>query len=185
MEDLDTNRHAPEIASQERDIEEGGAGHTEQDRRKRVEERKYKRVPSKIAADFAVPGRGAESLAIEDAGLRAVDQHAPEGQLADDFVQGALADEPFFKDVAETVAGGSDEGEEITLDGIESCELVCAGDVVGTEDYAYAADAEEDSEDLSPVVAYFEDEEAHDYDDGDGPEFNELGRENCRLLRIC
>lgn len=103
MEHLDANRDAPEAAGQEGDVEEGGAREAEQDRRERVEEREDERVAREVSADFGVPVCGAEGGAVEDAGLGAVDQHAPESELPDDFVQRAFRDEPFFEDVAQAV----------------------------------------------------------------------------------
>lgn len=110
--------------------------------------------------------------------MRAVDEHAPEGELADDFVEGLFGDEEFFKDVGEAVEGGAQEGEEVAFDLVGGAELVVACDLVGAEDYAYAADAEKDADDLGPVVAYFEEQEGDDDYDYNGPEVDELGAEN-------
>ena len=85
-EDADANNHAPEIAREQADVEEGGRREPEHERREGVEERETEGVAGQVAADAAIPGRGAEGGAVEDARLRAVDQGAPEAELADDFV---------------------------------------------------------------------------------------------------
>ena len=111
-------------------------------------------------------------MAVEDGGLHAVDDHGPEAELADNFVERAAADEPLLVDVAETVEGGAEHGEQVAF------ELLAAGDAadggavdgVGAEKHAHAADADENAEDLRPVVAHFQEEEGEEDDDDDGPE---------------
>lgn len=97
--DLDTNRNTPERSRQERNIEKGSRTQSEQDRRKRVENCQDKRVSSKIPANLSIPGCRAERSTVENSSLRAVDEHAPESELANDFIQGFLRDEEFLKDV--------------------------------------------------------------------------------------
>ena len=55
---------------------------------------------------------------------------------------------------------------------------VGAGDVVGGQEDAHAADADEDAGDLSGVVAHVEDGEGDDDDEDDGEEVDELGAED-------
>jgi hypothetical protein len=50
--------------------------------------------------------------------------------------------------------------------------------VIGAEENAHAADADEDAEDLGPVVADAEEEEGYRDDDNDGPEVNQLRGED-------
>lgn len=175
---LHANRDAPERSCQEGDIEERRRRQAEQHRRKGVEQREDERVSREIPADLPIPRCAAERRAVENARLRAVDEHTPESELADDFVEGPLADEPLLKDVGEAVEGGAEEGEEVAFDLVCGAEVVGACDVVGAEDYAETADAEEDAEDLRVVVADLEEEEGDYYDDGDGPEVDELGAED-------
>ena len=50
--------------------------------------------------------------------------------------------------------------------------------MVGCEEDAHAAAADEDPGYLGPFVAYAEEEEGDDYDADDGPEVEELGGED-------
>ena len=59
-----------------------------------------------------------DGMAVENGGLHAVDEHAPECQLADDFVHGSLGDKEFFKGVAEAVEGLSEQAEKISLESV-------------------------------------------------------------------
>lgn len=118
---------------------------------------------------------------VEDACLGAVDEHAPEGELADDFVEGPFGDEEFFGDVAHAVEGGTEEGEEVAFELVaagDAAEAGAGGDVVAAEEDADSADADEDAGDLGDVVADLEDEEGEDDNNHDGPEIDELGGEN-------
>ena len=170
MENLDSNRHAPEVAREKGDVEEGGGGHAEEHRRERVEDGEDKRVARQVPADPAVPVSRAERRAVEDGSLHAVDGHAPEGELADDFVQRALADEVLLEAVAEAVEGGAEQGEEVALDLVGRGEGIVARQLVRAEEHADAADGEEDAEDLRPVVAHAQEGEGHYHHDDDGPE---------------
>lgn len=49
--------------------------------------------------------------------------------------------------------------------------------IAGEQD-AHAPDARQDAEDLAPVIADVEQEEWEDDDDHDGPEVDQLGRED-------
>lgn len=100
---LDADDHAPEIRRQEADVEERGGGEAEHDRCEGVEERQAERVAGQVPADFAVPVRVADRVAVENGGLRPVDYHREEGEEADHFVDGPFADEVFLRDVGEAV----------------------------------------------------------------------------------
>lgn len=102
---------------------------------------------------------GAEGVTVENAGLCAVDEHAPESQLANDFVQGPFRDEPFFEDVGETVERSAQKRKQIALDCVGSAKVIGAGDVVRAKDDAQTTDAEQDAEDLRVVVADLEEDE--------------------------
>lgn len=178
-EDAHADDDAPEVAREQADVEEGGRREPEHERRQRVEEREAQRVADQIPADATVPDRDAERVAVEDARLRAVDQHAPEAELADDFVQGPLADEEFLGDVAHAIEGGADEGEEVTFELVAARDgaVICgAGDVVAGQQDAHAADADQDAGDLRGVVAHVQEEEGEHDDEDDGPEVNQLRR---------
>lgn len=177
---LDPDDHAPEVARQQGDVHERGRRQAEDEGRGRVEEGQAEGVADEVPGNLAVPVGGLEGGAVEDGGLDAVDHHAPEGELADDLVDGALADEVLLDDVGEAVESGGEQGEQVALDlaaaGIVAA--VGAGDVVGGDEDAHAADADEDAEDLGVVVADVQQEEGDDDDDDDGPEVDQLGGEH-------
>ena len=54
--------------------------------------------------------------------------------------------------------------------------------MVGRDEYAHAAYANEDSDDLGPVVAHAEEDERDDDDHDDGPEVDELGAQDIGVL---
>jgi len=176
--DLNSDRYAPEIARQQRDIEEGSRREAEQQWGERVEDEEHERVADDVADDLAVPGSAAEGCAVEDPGLRPVDQHTPEGELPDYFVHGPLGDEELFEAVAEAVEAGSEEGEEVALQLVRGRVIVLAGDVVGGEEDAHTADAEEDAGVLREMVTHVEEDERDDDNNDNGPEVNQLGRED-------
>ena len=167
-EDAQADDDAPEVAGEQGDVEEGGAGEAVQDGYEGVEEREDERVAREVAADFAVPGRGAEARAVEDARLHAVDDHAPEAELADHFVEGLRGDEVLLGDIAETVECGAEEGEEVAFELVAGGDVAAVGasDVVASQEEAHARDTDEDSEYLGPVIANAEEEEG-DYDNDD------------------
>lgn len=57
-----------------------------------------------------------EGGAIEDAGLGAVDEHAPESKLANDLVQRSLADQKLFHHIAYAVERSAEQGEKVSFD---------------------------------------------------------------------
>lgn len=126
MEDLDADGDAPEVTGKQTDVEEGGGGEAKQDGCKRVEEREDKRVSREVAANLGVPHGRVERRAVEDASLGAVDEHTPESQLADDFVQRALRHEELLKAVTEAVKGRTEQCEQVAFDLIGRWECVVA-----------------------------------------------------------
>lgn len=114
--------------------------------------------------------------------MSAVPDHGPKGELADDFVQGPLGDEEFLGDVAEAVAEGAEEGEQIALDLVACADGVLgaggAGDVVARDEDADAADADQDADDLGDVVAHAQEAKRDDDDGDDGEEVDELRGED-------
>jgi len=87
-----------------------------------------------------------EGRAVEDAGLGAGDQHAPEAQLPHDLVQRALGDQELFDHVGETVEGRAHQGEEIALQLIPRVDAPRRGslsDVIASEQDANATDADQ------------------------------------------
>lgn len=179
VEDFDANDDAPEVARQQGDVEEGGRGEAEDEGRARIEDQEAERVAGHVAADFAVvPDGGSVAGAVEDAAHGAVDEHAPEAELADDFVERSLAHQEFLGHVAHAVERGADEGEEVAFELVAARDAAEAGalrNVVGAEEDADAADADEDADDLGRVVADVEEDEGDEDDDYDGPEVDELG----------
>lgn len=123
VEDSNADNDAPEVARQERDVLERGAGEAIQNGDQGVEERENQRVSGQVASNFAVPGRFTEGVAIKDGSLHAVDDGGPEPQLSDHLVQGPARDEPFLVHIAQPVAGRTEHGKEVSL------QLVAAADV--------------------------------------------------------
>lgn len=80
--------------------------------------------------------RGSKRRTVEDAGLCAVDEHAPERKLTHDLVQRAFGDQPLLKHVAEAVESGAEQGEKVAFDGTRGAKAVCARNVIGAEDDA-------------------------------------------------
>lgn len=117
---LDTHNHTPEVACQHRQIQQRRGRQPEDERRRGVEEGQADGESDEVARNGAVPGRIAEGLAVEDGSLGAVDEHGPEGELADDFVHGAFANQVFLRDVGEAVTGGGQQREEVAFDWVDS-----------------------------------------------------------------
>ena len=182
MEHLDANDHTPEIARQQRDIKEGRRGEPEHDRSAGVEDEQAECISRQVTAHFPiVPNRLFVAGSVENARHSAVDEHAPEAELADDLVQGTLGDEEFLGDVAHAVEGGADESEEVAFELAGSRDAAEAGplrDVVAAEEDADAADADEDADDLRRVVAHVQEDGGDEHDHDDGPEVDELRGED-------
>jgi hypothetical protein len=183
---LQADNDTPEVASQKGNVLERCTGEAVQDRYQGVEDEEDQGVACKIATNLAIPGRVAEAGAVEDAGLCAVDEGGPEPELADDLVQRPLGDEPFFIDVAQTVECSAQKGEQVAF------ELVAGGhvatirtsDVVRSQQQTHATNTDKDAKHLSPVVADLEKGKGEDDHDNNGPEVDQLRREN-RRVSIC
>lgn len=182
MEDLDADDNAPEVARQQGNVEKGGRGQAEHDGGARVEEEQAERVARQVTPNLAVaPHRLLVARAVEDGRHDAVDDGAPEAELADDLVERTLADEELLGDVTEAVKSGADEGEEVALELVaarDTAEAAALGQVVGAEEDADAADADEDAGDLRRVVTDVEEDEGDEDDHDDGPEVDELSGED-------
>ena len=182
VEDLDADDDAPEVARQQADVEEGGRGEAEHERRARVEDEQAERVARQVAADFAVAPHGLPvARPVEDAAHGAVDDGAPEPQLAHDLVERPLAHEELLGHVAHAVEGGAHQREEVALELVaarDAAEAGPLGDVVRAEEDADAADADEDADDLGRVVADAEENRGDEDDHDDGPEVDKLSGED-------
>ena len=116
--------------------------------------------------------------------MRAVDERPPEPKLADDFVQRALADEEFFGHVAHAVESGAGEREQVTLELVAARDRAVVGsacDVVAGQQDAHPADADQDACDLRGVVAHVQEQEGNHDDEHNGPEVDQLRREDRRV----
>jgi len=127
LKDMNANNGSPEIARQERDIKEGGGTHAENERNERVEYEKEEIEAGDVSTDFGLVNGdgGAKGIAIEDACLDTIDNHTPERQHTNDLIHWLLGNQKFLQGIRETVAGSSEEAEEIAFD------LVFGGEVVG------------------------------------------------------
>lgn len=170
MEDLDSNSHTPKISSQERDVEERGRGKTEHERGERVKDTENEGIPSEVTPNLRVPNRGGKLSAVEDPSLNTIDEHSPEGQLSNNLIHGLLRHQEFLQDIGETVEGGTEECEQVALHSVGGGECVVTGQMVGAEENAHAAQADDYAGVLGDVVAHFEEDEGDDYDDDDSPE---------------
>lgn len=166
------NSHTPETSCQQRNVEECRRSHAEHNRRKRIEEYQRERKTHEVPSNLSIPSCTGELVAVEDGGGNAVDNDSEEANHAYYLVQRTFGDEPFFEDVGETIESCAEGREKVAFDFCWAA--IGAGDVVGGDEDAHAADADQDSEDLSPAVADFEDEEGDDYYDNNGPEIDEL-----------
>ncbi len=112
---LDPDHHAPEVAREQADVEKGGRGEPEHEGREGVEEGEAEGVADEVTADGAGPGCSAEGGAVEDAGLGAVDEHAPETELADYLVQRPFTDQELLGHVTHAIERRAEQGEEVPL----------------------------------------------------------------------
>nr|POE52330.1 hypothetical protein CFP56_70249 [Quercus suber] len=179
---LGADDDAPEIAGQETDVEESGGGHAEDQRGGGVEPSQDEGVAGEVAADVVVPDVIGVIGAVKDGALDADDQHTPEGQLAEDLVDGTFADEELLKDVGEPISSRADEREQVALNGVGRLPAVRARDVVRGHQDAEPAAAHQDANVLRDVVADFQEDQRDEDDDGDGPEVDELRGEDGGVL---
>lgn len=180
--DLRTDNDTPEVAGEQRDVHKGRAAHAEHQRNEAVEHEHEDGEADDVTRDVAVKACTLEGVTIEDGGDDAVDDEAEETNEGEDVVHGGLGNEPFFKSVAETVAGCTGKSKHITLDRILAA--VGARKVVGGDEDAHTANGDEDTDNLGDLVADLEDEEGDDDDDGNSPEVDELRRQDvCVAVR--
>ena len=177
-EDVDADDDAPEVGRQQRDVEEGRRREPQQHRHERVEERQAERVPDQVADHGPGPARVADRVAVEDGRLRAVDQHGPEPELAHHLVQRFLRHQELLRQVRQAVEGGAQQREEIAPHRVLGLAAVAAGDVVAAEQDAHAPDAHQDPHNLRPVIPHPQHDEREDHDDDNGPEVDQLGRQD-------
>ena len=130
MEDLGTNDDSPEGACQQTDVEESSGRHAEDDWCQRIEDEQQQSVADNVADDLSIPVCLLDRMAIEDSSLNAVDKHAPECELTNNFVHGSFRDQELFKSVAETVKRLSEEAEKISLEGINGRVVVIFSNVI-------------------------------------------------------
>lgn len=179
---LNPNHNPPKVPRQQRYIEEGSTRHTQDNRRTTVEQEQDERVASEVATNGIGPvGRG-EYLVFEDTGYGAVDQDSEEAEHAQDFVRGTLAHEPLLIHIRQTVESCTYETKEVAFELCGWITAVGASDVVRSEEDAHASTAEQDSRNLNPLVAHLEEGEGYDDNHDDGPEVEELSRENIGVL---
>ena len=179
--ELDPDQHGPEACRQERNVKKRRRRQPEQHRREAVKGKEDERVADEIAADVAVPPSPPQRSAVEDGGLGAVDEHGPEAELADDFVQGPAGDEHLLGHVGEAVEGGREHGEEVALElvrHVRGTGRAVAVDVVRRQQHADAAAAEQDAGVLGEVVAHAQEDDGDGDDDDNGPEVEQLRRED-------
>ena len=88
--------------------------------------------------------------------------------------------EPFLVDISQAIEAGAEDGEEVAFYLIATTHArggpTMGGDVVGAEEHTHTANADENAENLCPMITNFEDSERKYYDHYDGPEVDELGR---------
>ncbi len=112
--------------------------------------------------------------------MGAVDQHPPEPQLAHHLIQRSLADQKLLGHVTHAIERRPKQGKQIAFQLIPAAHstAVCTRDVVAGKQDAHTADADEDAKELGGVVPDVEEEEGDGDNEDDGPEVDELGRED-------
>lgn len=138
--------------------------------------------PSHVSANFGVPVCSAETISVEDTSLGAVDQHSPEPNLPDDLIHRFFRHQKLFKHVTETIKCCSKQHEKIPfhLSWQYSTDCITVFGIVRKQETETSA-ADQYAKDLSPLVAYMEEEEGDDHDDDNSPEVDQLGAQNCRV----
>ena len=143
--DMNAHNNSPKIPRQQSNVEERRTRHSKDNRRQGVEYEQQKSVADEVPTDRTVPDRRVEGTAVEDPGLSAVDEHAPEGELADDFVHRPLRNQELFDDIADAVEGSAQQDKQVTFDfgaaGSDTA-TIRAGDVVACNQDAEAGAAD-------------------------------------------
>lgn len=173
--DVDTDDGAPEVAGQQADVKEGGGAHAQDEGRQAVEDEQGQGVADDVADGGAVPGGLLKGVAIKDGGGGAANKHADEAHEGQNLVHGPLGNVPLLKDVAEAVARGARQSEQVALELVLRGVGAGARHGVGGEQQTHAAAGDEDAQNLEGAVADLEQQEAHNDDADDGPEVEELG----------
>ena len=173
-EDAGADDDTPEVGGQQGDVIEAGRGHAQEERHERVEQAQAEGEPDEVACDVAVPGGILECRAVKDGALDTIDDDAEEADEGQHVVHGCLGDEPLLEDVTKTVASGTKESEKIALDHVLSRTTVASRNVVGTDEDAHTANADNDTDDLEDAVADLEEEERDDDHADNRPEVDEL-----------
>lgn len=176
--DSDTNDDTPEVGSQQRNVEERRTSHAQHDGDQDVEEVQAQGVTNDPADNLTVPGSVIEGLTVEDGSLNSVDAHSEETKERQDVVQMSSGDEPLLENVGGTVEGGTEKGEQVTLDHVETLTAVGTADMVTANQDAHTTTADQDTNDLEDSVADLEKEERDDNDADNGPEVDQLRRQN-------
>jgi hypothetical protein len=114
-QNLSSDHDSPESARQQTDVEESSAAHAEDDGCKRVEDEQQQSVADNVSDDLSIPLCFLDRMAVEYGSLHAVDEHAPECELADDFVHGSLRDQELLECVAEAIESLSEQTEKISF----------------------------------------------------------------------
>lgn len=182
VKDLDSHNDGPEIACQETNVEECCTGHAKYDWSKGVEDEQEESVADEVTSDSTVPGGVAKVTAVEDASLCAVDEHAPERQLTNDFVHRTLGDQKLFETIVKGVESCAEKNEEITLDLIDRGPGVCSVNVVACDEDPKAGAANQNAGVLRDMVSDLEEDEGKNHNHDDCPKANKLCRQDCGVL---
>lgn len=178
---LDADGSAPEVARQERNVKEGGRAHAQDDGSQRVEDEQNQRVADKVATDVAIPVGALEAVAVKDGTDDTVDDDAKDAQKGEHLVHGTLADKPLLKDVGDSVQGRSQKPKQVALEQINARPAVAALDMVAGQQETHATAGDQNADDLEDLVADLEQAERDDDNTDDGPEVEQLGREQVRV----
>lgn len=151
------DNHAPKVGRQQTDVEKRGRSQAIQNRHKRVEERQHERVPRQIPTHLRIPHRRPKRRPIENPRLHPIDNHRPPPQLPHNLIQRPLTNQKLLRHITQPVKGRTSQREQIALElvGRRDTGAVAgsAGQTVGAEQQAHAADADQDAADLVPGVA--------------------------------
>lgn len=158
-EDLDADDGAPEVAREQRDVEEGGRRDAQQEGHDGVEEEQRDGEPGEVPAHLPVPRRLLEALPVEDRRLHPVDEHPEQPQEREHLVHGPLADEPLLERVGQAVAGGAEEGEQVALQHVLGVVVVDALEVVTGEQDTHTTAGDQDSQNLKQLVPHAQQQE--------------------------
>src|SRR4051812_21361663 len=86
----------PEVARKKRNIEKRCAGQTVKNRNQCIKQGQDERIASEVSSHLGIPCRSPEAVPVKYASLSAIDDHAPETYLSNDFIQRPLAHKEFL-----------------------------------------------------------------------------------------